>query len=123
MQAHLTSNIQQQNTLKIQHQTKFYLDTRRSHIPESKQAKFQQLKWAERGDRKIRAQEQQEHGMEFLGRACLGERKRERENLPLGGPGGTHATGGAAHTPAAPSYGVAVWWVPLVSPRYSHVAK
>ena len=94
MQAHLTSNIQQQNTLKIQHQTKFYLDTRRSHIPESKQAKFQQLKWVERGDRKIRAQEQQEHGFELLGRVWLGERKRERGNLPFGGPGGALATGG-----------------------------
>ena len=78
MQAHLTSNIHQQNTLEIQHQTKFYLDTWRSHIPESKQAKFQQLKWAERGDRKIQAQEQQEHGFELLGRVWLGERKRER---------------------------------------------
>ena len=35
-----------------------------SHILVSKQAKFQQLKWAEQGDRKIRAQEQQEHEFE-----------------------------------------------------------
>ena len=81
MQAHITSNIQQQNTLEIQHQTKFYLDTRRSHIPESKQAKFQQLKWAEQGDRKIRAQEQQEHRFEFSGRVWLGERKGKEEKL------------------------------------------
>ena len=99
MQAHLTSNKHQQNTLEIQHQTKFYLDTRRSHIPESKQAKFQQLKWAEQGDRKIRAQEQQEHGFELSGRVWLGERKREGAGLPFGGPGGTHATWGRGPHP------------------------
>ena len=60
---------------------------------------FVQLKWAERGDQKIRAQEQQEHGFELLGRVWLGERKREREDSPFGGPGGTHTTGGARPTP------------------------
>ena len=99
MHAHLTSNIQQQNTLEIQHQTKFYLDKRRIQIPESKQAKFQQLKWAEQGDRKIRAQEQQEHGFEFSGRVWLGERKREGAGSPFGGPGGTHATWGRGPHP------------------------
>ena len=50
-------------------------------------------------------------------------REKERGGIsPCGGSGGTHATGGAASTPAAPSYGVAAWWVPLVSPRYYHVA-
>ena len=103
MQAHLTSNIHQQNTLEIQHQTKFYLDTWRSHIPESKQAKFQQLKWVEQGDRKIRAQEQQERERKFSGRVWLGGRKREGLAHLLGGQVGPTPHGGAAHTPATPS--------------------
>ena len=103
MQVHLTSNIQQKNTLKIQHQTKFYLDTRRSHIPESKQVKFQQLKWAEQGDRKIRAQELQERERKVSGRVWLGRRKREGAGSPLGGHVGPTPHGGAVHTPAAPS--------------------
>ena len=41
----------------------------------------------------------------------------------LEGQVGPSPQGGATHTPAVPSYGVAAWWVPLVSPRYSHVAK
>ena len=60
----------------------------------SKQAKFQQLKWAEQGDRKIQAQEQQEHEKKLSNRVWLGERKREGAGSPLGGTGGTHTTWG-----------------------------
>ena len=50
------------------------------------------------------------------------EEEREEPHL-LEGQVGPSPQEGAAHTPAAPSYGVAAWWVPLVSPGYSHVAK
>ena len=53
MQAHLSCHLQQQNIQDILHQSKFYLDNRRSHIPESKCFKFQQEIWAGEGDRKI----------------------------------------------------------------------
>ena len=51
------------------------------------------------------------------------ERGERGETHLLEGQVGPTPHGGVAHTPAAPSYGVAAWWVPLVSPRYSHVAK
>ena len=105
MQAHLTSNIQQQNTLKIQHQTKFYLDTRRSHIPESHLAKFQQLKWAKQRDRRFRAQEQQERKRKISGRVWQGRRKREGASLPPGGPCGTHTPWGHGPHPCRAQLG------------------
>ena len=75
------------------------MDTRRSHIPKSKLAKFQQLKWAVQGDRKIRAQELQERDRKLSGRVWLGRRKREGAGLPPGGPCGTDTIGGARPTP------------------------
>ena len=60
---------------------------------------FMQLKWAEQGDRKIRAQEQQERERKFFGRVWLGGRKREGAGSPFGGPGGTHATWGRGPHP------------------------
>ena len=42
--------------------------------------------------------------------------QRERGQAhPLGGRVGPTPHGGAAHTPAAPSYGVAAWWVMATS--------
>ena len=123
MQAHLTSNIQQQNTLKIQHQTKFYLDTWRSHIPESKRAKFQQLKWAEQGDRKIRAQEQQERERKFSGRVWLGGRKREGAGSLLGGTGGTHTPWGRGPHPCRAQLGCGSVVGPPGMSQVLHVAN
>ena len=50
------------------------------------------------------------------------EGERGKTHL-LEGQVGPTPQGGTAHTSAALSYGVAAWWVPLVSPRYYHVAK
>jgi hypothetical protein len=62
MQTNLSCHIQYPNTQDILHQMKFYLEVRRSYVPEKKYSKFQQL--AEEGDRRNRAQEQQEHEFE-----------------------------------------------------------
>lgn len=102
MQAHLTCHLQQQNPQDILHQTEFYLDNRRSHIPESKCFKFQQEIWDEQGDRKFATKNSKNTGLsngDVFSRVskCNGRggnkwRARGPHTRPWRGLGGSRAT-------------------------------
>ena len=102
MQAHLTCHLQQENIQDILHQSKFYFDNRRSHIPESKCFKFQQEIWAEKGDRKFVMKNSKSTGLsnggvffrerEGNGRGGSKWRARGAHTCPWRGQGASRAT-------------------------------